>query len=99
MFKPKLITGFLVVILVAAGVYFRLLSEGEEKFYWVGILTAGAFSSWIDGSKAGMTELGYIESENIVHNSHYVEADFTKMKRIVKEIVARKADSIFIPLH
>lgn len=95
MLKLKLIIGFLVVALVAVGVYFLLLPEKEGKAYRVGILTAGAFPVCADGFKAGMAELGYIEGKNIVYDSYYVEADFAEMKRIAKEVVVEEVDLIF----
>lgn len=70
MFKPKLIIGFLVVVLlVGIGVYF-LLPEKEEKVYRVGILLGAEypFPIIVDSFKEEMTKLGYVEDKNIVYD-------------------------------
>jgi putative ABC transport system substrate-binding protein len=49
-----------------------------------------------DGFKAKMTELGYIEGENIVYDHQKTDFDIATYKRILKKFVADKVDLIFV---
>jgi putative ABC transport system substrate-binding protein len=70
---------------------------GPEKpqVYRVGILSGGAFAVIGDGFKAKMTELGYVEGENIVYDSPDAGADLAGAQRITEQFVDDKVDLIF----
>ncbi|HEX6035906.1 MAG TPA: ABC transporter substrate binding protein, partial [Anaerolineales bacterium] len=69
----------------------------ESKQYKVGILSGlDAFSPAIDGFKAKMTELGYVEGENIVYDVQKTNVDISAYKSITKKFVDDKVDMIFV---
>jgi putative ABC transport system substrate-binding protein len=67
----------------------------KPKVYRVGILSGGAMAVISDGFKAGMTELGYIEGQNIIYDAPDAGADLTDVQAIAQKFVADKVDLIF----
>ena len=66
------------------------------KVYHVGILSGlDAFASATDGFKSKMTELGYIEGQNIVYDVQQTNVDINAYKSIVQKFVDDKVDLIF----
>ncbi|MCR4407224.1 MAG: ABC transporter substrate-binding protein [Anaerolineae bacterium] len=93
--RLRLCTAFFLVIL------FALLTSScnaeKPKVYRVGILSgldymAGA----VDGFKAGMAELGYVEGQNIVYDLQSTNFDIATYQRILQQFVANKVDLIFV---
>lgn len=88
--------------LVSVVVVMSLLLSGcgqaqEKKVYRVGVLSGlSAFAPIFDGFKAQMTELGYIEGENITYDVQSTETDIEAYKRITKKFVEDKVDLIFV---
>jgi putative ABC transport system substrate-binding protein len=88
--------------LVSALMVFALLLSGcgqapEKKVYRVGVLSGlSAFSPIFDGFKAKMTELGYVEGENIVYDVQSTEVDIEAYQQITKKFVEDKVDLIFV---
>jgi putative ABC transport system substrate-binding protein len=68
---------------------------GKPKVYRVGILGGGTFTVIADGFKAKMTELGYVEDQNIVYDWPDTSTDPAGEQRIVKKFVDDKVDLIF----
>src|SRR4030042_6970328 len=69
----------------------------NEKVYHVGVLSVLDFVADItDGLKAKMTELGYIEGENIVYDVQKTDFDMAAYKSILKKFVDDKVDLIFV---
>ena len=67
------------------------------KTYKVGVLSGlGAFAASVDGFKAKMTELGYIEGKNISYDVQSTDVDMDAYKRITKKFVEDKVDLIFV---
>ena len=67
------------------------------KVYHVGVLEGlSAFAPALDGFKAKMTELGYVENENIVYDVQSTEVDINAYKSIAKKFVEDKVDLIFV---
>ena len=67
------------------------------KVYHVGVLEGlSAFAPALDGFKAKMTELGYVENENIVYDVQSTEVDINAYKSITKKFVEDKVDLIFV---
>ncbi|MBN2737990.1 MAG: ABC transporter substrate-binding protein [Spirochaetales bacterium] len=93
-FKEKTIL-FCLVLLLA---FFMVTSCGEEakkKTYTVGILSGLDFIASIsDGFKAGMSELGYKEGDNITYDIQKSGVDFDAYKKILKGFVDKKVDLI-----
>ncbi|HXD08625.1 MAG TPA: ABC transporter substrate-binding protein, partial [Anaerolineales bacterium] len=94
--KPYVIWIVLNVLVVVS-----LLLSGcgsvPSKVYRVGVLQGlSAFSPALDGFKAKMTELGYVEGENISYDVQSTEVDINAYKSITKKFVEDKVDLIFV---
>ena len=84
-----------VVFVLAA---FALSSCGlstQPKVYRVGILSGLNFiADSTDGFKEGMSELGYVEGENITYDVQETDFDMEAYRSIVQKFVADKVDLI-----
>lgn len=88
---------WLTVIAIIAILLSGCTGTQESKQYKVGILSGlDAFSPAIDGFKAKMTELGYVEGENIVYDVQKTNVDISAYKSITKKFVDDKVDMIFV---
>lgn len=85
------------LIALAGLVVISLLLSGcggkTAKVYHVGILGVPSFAEVTPGFKAKMTELGYVEGENIVYDLQIFEP--TTAPGILQKFVADKVDLIF----
>jgi putative ABC transport system substrate-binding protein len=69
----------------------------KPKVYRVGVLAGLDFVGVItDGFKAGMTELGYVEGQNIVYDVQKTNFDMAAYQSILKKFVADDVDLIFV---
>jgi len=69
----------------------------EPKVYRVGVLSGfDYFAATTDGFKAKMTELGYVEGQNIVYDVQKTNFDMAAYKRILQKFVADKVDLILV---
>lgn len=69
----------------------------ESKVYRVGVLSGLNFVADItDGFKAKMTELGYVEGQNIVYDVQKTDFDMAAYQRILKKFVDDKVDLIVV---
>ena len=72
-------------------------SSAAPKVYHVGVLEGlSAFSPALDGFKAKMTELGYVEGKNIIYDVQSTEVDINAYKSITQKFVDDKVDLIFV---
>jgi putative ABC transport system substrate-binding protein len=86
----------LAASLIIVCVFLSSCSEKKPKVYRVGIVSGvEAFANIADGFKAKMTELGYIEGENIVYDFQRLNADHVGEERVAKKFVVDKVDLIF----
>jgi putative ABC transport system substrate-binding protein len=80
-------------------VVFALLLSGcaqKPKVYRVGILCGLDFLvDTVDGFKAEMVELGYVEGENIIYDLQITNFDPAEEQRILEKFVADEVDLIF----
>jgi putative ABC transport system substrate-binding protein len=68
----------------------------KPKVYRVGILTSNpSFAAIGDGFRAKMTQLGYIENQNITYIVQNPSADMADKQRLAKQLVDDKVDLIF----
>lgn len=94
--SPRL-WSLLIVITIVAILLSGCGGARNNKQYKVGILSGlDAFSPAIDGFKAKMTELGYVEGENIVYDVQKTNVDIDAYKRIAKKFVDDQVDMIFV---
>jgi putative ABC transport system substrate-binding protein len=70
-------------------------SATPPKVYHVGIIISEPFAQIADGFKEGMTELGYVEGENIVYDLQKVSAGKAEIQTVLDKFVADKVDLIF----
>lgn len=68
----------------------------EDKIYRVGILSgADPFVSIAEGFKVKMTELGYVEGENIIYDAQRTNFEPDREQQILQKFVDDKVDLIF----
>ncbi len=94
--NKKILIGIIVVIVaIIIGVYFLLMPQ-SEKVYRVGIIGGvEAFGDIADGFKAGMTELGYKEGENIIYDTQVANFDMAGLEQVSQKFVQDGVDLIF----
>jgi putative ABC transport system substrate-binding protein len=90
----------LVPVLLFLGAILVLSSCGGQaapKTYRVGILAGlNPLAPITDGFKAKMTDLGYVEGQNIVYDVQQPGVDIPAYKRILQKFVADKVDLILV---
>lgn len=70
---------------------------GGKKMYHVGILSGSdSFAAIADGFKARMTELGYVEGQNISYDLQKTNNDRDGEKRVIQQFVDAKVDLMVI---
>jgi putative ABC transport system substrate-binding protein len=88
-----MLTAVVVVSLLLSGCG----GGNTPKVYRVGILSGlEGFANIVDGFKAKMTELGYVEGQNIVYDVQKTNVDMAAYKSISQKFVADKVDLIFV---
>ncbi len=86
------LAGLSLLLLLLAG-----CGANTPKVYHVGILSGlDFFGNTVDGFKAGMTALGYIEGKNIVYDLQKTNEEPDKEVAILKKFVDDKVDLIFV---
>ncbi|MBN2422310.1 ABC transporter substrate-binding protein [Candidatus Woesearchaeota archaeon] len=95
--KSKQIILFTTLLIVFCILLSGCYEKAEEKIvYKVGIISGlNAFITLADGFKEGMTELGYIEGENIIYDFHKLNCDPEGEKQVIKKFVEDDVDLIF----
>jgi putative ABC transport system substrate-binding protein len=94
--RRKMFRGWMVCSLIAAA---TLLLSGctsaKPKVYKVGVLSGMSFAAGItDNFKSKMTELGYVEGENITYDLRAMEFDIAGSQAALKDFVDAKVDLI-----
>ncbi|HEX9333755.1 MAG TPA: ABC transporter substrate binding protein, partial [Anaerolineales bacterium] len=89
----SLLAGVIVIAMLLSGCG----QAQKTKVYHVGVLSGlDAFSPAIDGFKAKLTELGYVEGKNIVYDVQKTNVDMDAYKSFAKKFVDDKVDMIFV---
>ena len=87
----KLLTWAILLTLLVSGCG----GSAKSRTYRVGLLSgADSFDGVFDGFKAQMTELGYVEGENISYDYQASGGDEEKMSQIAQQFVTNKVDLI-----
>ncbi len=95
--NPSHTKTLIIIFLMITGLLLTACGAEKPKVYRVGILSGlDFFADTIDGFKAGMTERGYIEGENIVYDIQQTDVDPAAYKRILEQFVADEVDLIFV---
>jgi putative ABC transport system substrate-binding protein len=85
----------LLTWLVAVALLLSGCGQAKSKVYHVGILSGlGFIADGTDGFKEGMTELGYVEGENIVYDVQQTDFDMQAYHNILQKFVDDKVDLI-----
>jgi putative ABC transport system substrate-binding protein len=85
----------LVFVLIAELVFTGCPESQRPEIYKVGLLSGVAsFDSVIDTFKSRMTELGYVEGQNITYDFQSADADNKKMVQMAEKFVADGVDLI-----
>lgn len=88
-----LIFSLLAAVLIVSGCGV----QAAPKTYRVGVLSGfDYFAATTDGFKAKMSELGYVEGQNIVYDVQKTNFDIAAYKRILQKFVADKVDLILV---
>ena len=81
--------------LVAIALLLSGCGQAKSKVYHVGILSGlGFIADATDGFKEGMTELGYVEGENIVYDVQETDFDMEAYHDILQKFVDDKVDLV-----
>ena len=92
--KSKRLAGILAILLASMLI---LTSCGKEKVYKVGVLSGLDFLVPItEGFKAEMSELGYVEGENITYDVQTTNFDIAAYQTILQQFVDDEVDLIFV---
>lgn len=84
-----------VFLLVAAVQILCACSTREPKVFHVGVLCGlDVFATTVDGFRAGMSELGYVEGGNIVYDVHRLDFEPDSEKSILQHFVSSRVDAI-----
>jgi putative ABC transport system substrate-binding protein len=68
-----------------------------EKVYHIGVLSGlDFFTDTTDGLKEKMTELGYVEGQNIIYDVQKTNFDIAGYDTILEKFVSDKVDLIFV---
>ncbi|HTX92810.1 MAG TPA: ABC transporter substrate-binding protein [Anaerolineales bacterium] len=97
MFNKGLVQKGLMVLVLIVLVVLPLGGCGTQptKVYHVGILSGlDAFSGIVDGFKAKMTSLGYVEGKNITYDVQSTNVDTAAYKAAIGKFVSEKVDLI-----
>jgi putative ABC transport system substrate-binding protein len=92
---PRMGWMLVVLIIISMLVLTGCGPAKQAKTYKVGVLSGvSAFAPLADGFKSKMTELGYIEGQNISYDVQTTEVDIAAYQRITQKFVADKVDLI-----
>lgn len=93
--KHRVNWGWLLVVIIVVLVSGCGGNGGGKKSYQVGLLSGvGTFDNVFDGFKAELTELGYVEGENITYLFEAAGGDTDKMTQIAQQFVDDDVDLI-----
>jgi putative ABC transport system substrate-binding protein len=89
--------GHILVKLIVATLLLSGCSISGPKVYHIGILSGlDFFAPTADSFKAKMTELGYVEGQNITYDFQKTNFDPSTEEQILHKFVADKVDLIFV---
>ncbi len=95
--RRRVRTLWLCFAIITAGLLFSGCENGKPGVKRVGILCGlDVFASTIDGFRAGMKDLGYIEGADIVYDIKRTNFDLPAQERILREFVAQKVDLMVV---
>lgn len=99
--RMLIITGIIIIIVIIFGIFWWWQTSFEkiaskQKVYKIGLLQmASTVNPNIEGFKAGMVELGYIEGKNVEYTFLNAEGDTNKIVQYAQQLVQMNPDLIF----
>jgi putative tryptophan/tyrosine transport system substrate-binding protein len=83
-------------LVISASLFLSGCGAPKPKVYRVGILSSNpSFAAISDGFKAKMTDLGYIENQNVIYILQNPSSDPAEQQDAVKKMIDDKVDLIF----
>lgn len=90
-------TLWLCFAIITAGLLFCGCENGKPRVKRVGILCGlDVFATTVDGFRAGMKDLGYVEGTNIIYDIRHTNFDLPAQERILRQFVSDKVDLIVV---
>jgi putative ABC transport system substrate-binding protein len=84
------------ILAIIVGLSLNACEEKKPKVYRVGVLCdLKSFDSIGDGFKVRMTELGYVEGENITYEVYRLNSKTKGKQELVRKLASKKTDLIF----
>ncbi|MFA5248359.1 MAG: ABC transporter substrate-binding protein [Patescibacteria group bacterium] len=99
--NKKTLIGIIIAVIILAGIggyflYGEKKTPKVSKMYKVGILNGFDYiGKNVEGFKAGMTELGYIEGKNIVYDVQKTNPDPVEYQKALQKFADEKVDLMF----
>jgi putative ABC transport system substrate-binding protein len=101
--KRTIFVVFVILVLAVVGIFSAFIMNKKasnrqvaQKVYKIGILNGFDYvGKNVDGFKAGMAELGYIEGENVLYDVQKADPDVEKYQAILKGFANEKVDLLF----
>lgn len=85
----------IVILLILIGILLTACST-SQKTYTIGVASELRLNEVLDGFKAGMAELGYVEGKNVTYIYHgELEADPQVNETEIKSLIGQKVDLLF----
>lgn len=86
-----------LLILTTLGYPTEELESAKKKQVKVGIIYMGgkSFTQTVEGFKAGMRELGYVDGKNILYETINTSGSKEKIANAVKEVIEKKVNVIY----
>jgi len=96
-YKKFFIIKVIILIILISFFLFNVSCPKSKKVYKIGILNGlNFFAPSIDTFKEKMTELGYVEGENITYELKSTDFDMAKYKQYAEELIELKPDLLFV---
>jgi putative ABC transport system substrate-binding protein len=96
-YKRFLLFRAIVFIFILSSLLLCISCPKTKKVYKIGILDGlNFFSPSINTFKEKMSELGYIEGENVVYEIKSSNIDMAKFEQFAKEFIENKVDLIYV---
>jgi putative ABC transport system substrate-binding protein len=91
------IAAVVVFLIAAAGVFYLLSQEKEQKTYRIGILSGlDFFADTADGFISKMNELGYEEGKNVFYDIQKTNFDMDVYRKILEGFARDRVDLVFV---
>jgi putative ABC transport system substrate-binding protein len=87
-----------ITLLGGAAVVWPIAARGQQTaaniriIGFLGMETETGSAPWVDGLRAGLRELGYVEGKNITLEFRYADGKYERLAQLATELLERKVD-------